>query len=110
LSVVPGDVRPHTGLPGAIEHFAVYLGVCGLLAVGYEERVAASVIALVLSLGPSFLNWRRSSCRTGFPACSMWPRARAGRLLARVSRESFCFYGGVIWTEHRPKMMTARHC
>ena len=50
MSVVPGDVRPHTGLPGAVEHFAVYLGVCGLLAIGYEERFAASVIALVLSL------------------------------------------------------------
>lgn len=55
MSVVPGDVRPHTGLPGAVEHFAVYLGVCGLLAVGYEERVAASVIALVLSLAAVIL-------------------------------------------------------
>ena len=50
LSAVPGNVRPHTGLPGALEHFAVYLGVSGLLAVGYERRVAASVVALVLGL------------------------------------------------------------
>jgi len=50
LSVVPGDVRPHTGLPVAVEHFAAYLGICGLLVVGYEERAAASVIALVVSL------------------------------------------------------------
>ena len=50
LSAVPGNVRPHTGLPGVLEHFAVYLGVSGLLAVGYERRVAASVVALVLCL------------------------------------------------------------
>jgi hypothetical protein len=55
LSVVPGDMRPHTGLPGAVEHFGLYLAVCALLAVGYERRVAASVVALVLSLAAANL-------------------------------------------------------
>ena len=51
LSVIPGDLRPHTPLPGYSEHFAMYLGGCALLAVGYERRIAGSVIALGFGLG-----------------------------------------------------------
>jgi VanZ family protein len=50
LSIIPGDLRPHTPLPGYSEHFAMYLGGCALLAVGYERRIAGSVIALAFSL------------------------------------------------------------
>lgn len=50
LSVIPGGNRPHSGLPGIAEHFVFYLGGAGLLALGYEKRVSAGVVALVLSL------------------------------------------------------------
>jgi VanZ family protein len=50
LSAVPGAARPHTGLPGVAEHFAIYLGVSASLAVGYERRVSAGVVAVVLAL------------------------------------------------------------
>jgi len=35
LSLVPGEIRAHTGLPGPAEHFAAYAGAGLLLAVGY---------------------------------------------------------------------------
>jgi VanZ family protein len=50
LSVVPGEMRPHTGFPGIAEHFAVYLGASALLALGYEKRVSAGVVAFAFSL------------------------------------------------------------
>jgi hypothetical protein len=55
LSVVPGDFRPHSGLPGIAEHFVFYLGGAGLLALGYEKWVSAGVVALVLSLAAVIL-------------------------------------------------------
>jgi VanZ family protein len=55
LSVVPGELRPQTGLPGVAEHFAFYLGGAGLLALGYEKWVSAGVVALVLSLAAVML-------------------------------------------------------
>ena len=48
LSLVPGDIRPHTGAPGIFEHVAAYLGAAGLLIFGNGER--RSSIATVLSL------------------------------------------------------------
>ena len=37
LSLVPGDARPHTGLPGRGEHFIAYVGTGFLFALGYSE-------------------------------------------------------------------------
>jgi len=55
LSVIPGDFRPHSGLPGIAEHFIFYLGGAGLLALGYEKWVSAGVVVLVLSLAAVIL-------------------------------------------------------
>jgi VanZ family protein len=35
LSLVPGDARPHTDLPGRAEHFIAYAGTGLLFALGY---------------------------------------------------------------------------
>lgn len=37
LSLVPGDLRPHTLLPGQAEHFIAYAGAGFLLALGYRS-------------------------------------------------------------------------
>jgi hypothetical protein len=50
LSLVPGDMRPHTGAPGAFEHVVAYFGTAGLLTFGYGERRTAIAIALSLPL------------------------------------------------------------
>ena len=34
-SLVPGDARPDTGLPGQIDHIIAYCGTAGLLGLGY---------------------------------------------------------------------------
>jgi hypothetical protein len=35
VSLVPGDTRPDTGLPGQIDHIISYCGTAGLLGLGY---------------------------------------------------------------------------
>jgi VanZ family protein len=35
VSLVPGDARPDTGLPGQIDHIISYCGTAGLLGLGY---------------------------------------------------------------------------
>lgn len=37
LSLLPGQSRPHTGLPGQAEHFIAYAGTGFFLAVGYYD-------------------------------------------------------------------------
>jgi hypothetical protein len=50
LSLVPGDIRPHTGAPGPFEHVAAYLGTAGLLTFGYGGRRLPGTIVVSLSL------------------------------------------------------------
>jgi hypothetical protein len=40
LSLVTGAERPHTGLPGQIEHIIAYCGTAGLLGLGYPTAKA----------------------------------------------------------------------
>lgn len=49
LSLVPGDIRPHTGAPGPFEHVAAYLGTAVLLTVGYGGNRLPGAIVLSLS-------------------------------------------------------------
>jgi VanZ family protein len=49
LSLVPGDMRPHTGMPKELEHVVAYMLTAGLLAFGYGKRHYPSVIVLFLS-------------------------------------------------------------
>ena len=50
LSLVPGELRPHTGAPGPIEHVAAYFGTAGLLTFGYRKGCHPLVIVLCLSI------------------------------------------------------------
>jgi VanZ family protein len=53
LSLVPGYLRPHTGAPGSVEHFAAYLVVAGAFAMGLrsERSLLAIVLGLMLAAG-----------------------------------------------------------
>lgn len=53
LSLVPGYLRPHTGAPGSVEHFAAYLMVAGAFAMGLrsERSVLVIIIGLMLAAG-----------------------------------------------------------
>ncbi len=48
LSLVPGQARPHTGLPGQAEHFLAYLMTA--LVLGCQARNLTSRITLAIAL------------------------------------------------------------
>ena len=50
LSLVPRELRPHTGAPGPIEHVVAYAIASGLLTFGYVKRSQPFIIALSLCL------------------------------------------------------------
>jgi hypothetical protein len=50
LSLVPGSERPHTGLPGQIEHFVAYCGTAAFLGLGYPTAKARFAIVAMLGL------------------------------------------------------------
>lgn len=50
LSLVPGDLRPHTGAPGPFEHIAAYSLTAGFLAYGFGKSRNPVVIILGLSI------------------------------------------------------------
>ena len=49
LSLVPGTYRPHTGMPGPLEHVSAYAMTSCVLALGYGSRARVKVL-LVLAL------------------------------------------------------------
>jgi hypothetical protein len=50
LSLVPGNYRPHTGLPGEVEHFIAYCLTASAFALGFRSRTSWVFIAFVLTL------------------------------------------------------------
>jgi hypothetical protein len=51
VSLVPGDARPETGLPGQIDHIVAYCGTAGLLGLGYPAAKSRfGMIAMLISL------------------------------------------------------------
>ena len=50
LSLMPRQLRPHTGLPGPLEHMAAYAIAGALLTVCYQKRSQPFIVAVALSL------------------------------------------------------------
>jgi VanZ family protein len=51
VSLVPGDARPDTGLPGQIDHIIAYCGTAGLLGLGYPTAKSRfGMIVMLISL------------------------------------------------------------
>jgi VanZ family protein len=55
LSLVPRELRPHTGFAGPLEHIAAYALAGGLLTLGYYKRNQPFVVILSLSLYAAIL-------------------------------------------------------
>jgi VanZ family protein len=51
LSVVPPDLRPATGVPHALEHFAIFFATGLAFGVGYDRRRNALVLPLLMFAG-----------------------------------------------------------
>src|ERR1043166_5333290 len=48
LFLVPGELRPHTGLQGPLEHFTAYVLATTPLMIGHWRRRPASMVALLV--------------------------------------------------------------
>jgi VanZ family protein len=55
VSVVPGDMRPHTGASGHLEHAIAYVIGTALMSFGYGGRHYPTGVALFLVLFAGFL-------------------------------------------------------
>jgi VanZ family protein len=51
LSVVPADLRPETGVPHGLEHFAIYWATGLAFGLGYERQRSSLAILLVVFAG-----------------------------------------------------------
>jgi VanZ family protein len=67
LSLVPGGDRPHTGLPGQIEHVIAYCGTAAALGLGYPTAKARfgfvgmlALLAVVLEMAQQWIPGRHS--------------------------------------------------
>jgi len=70
LSLVPGDDRPHTGLPGGLEHVAAYVIAGFLLRLAYHERLSAIRVILLLTVYGAILE-----------LAQLWVPGRSGKLI-----------------------------
>lgn len=50
LSLVPGELRPHTPAPKEAEHFVAYLGAAVILSFGFGKRGFPFFAVLLLSV------------------------------------------------------------
>jgi VanZ family protein len=95
LSLVPRELRPHTGAPGPLEHVVAYGIVSGLLTFGYVKRYQPSIIVLSLCLyaaileiaqiwvsgrNPTIIDFAASSAGAFIGSALAWIRLRATKI------------------------------
>jgi VanZ family protein len=67
LSLVPGQLRPHTGAPGYLEHVAAYFITAILLSLGYPRGsriviiASLSIYAASLEIAQLYISGRNAS-------------------------------------------------
>jgi len=98
LSLVPWELRPHTGVPGPLEHVAAYAIVGGLLTFGYHKHGQPLTVVLSLSLyaaileiaqiwapgrDPKFIDFAASSAGALIGSVLVWIGLRATRLTGK---------------------------
>ena len=99
LSLVPWQLRPHTGAPESLEHVAAYALAGALLTFGYRKRSQPFIIVLSLSLyaaileiaqiwvpgrNPQFTDFVASSAGALIGSVLAWIGLRAGRLTGKM--------------------------
>jgi VanZ family protein len=95
LSLVPWQMRPHTGLPEPLEHVAAYALAGGLLTFGFGKRSHPFITLMFLSLyaaileiaqiwvpgrNPQFIDLFASSAGALIGSALAWIGLRVGRL------------------------------
>ena len=83
LSTLPGDLRPHTGQSGNIEHFIAYFGAAGLIQLGlprlrrWREVVLLSLAAAVFEILQNWIPGRS-------PGVDNWAASTGGAIAGMV--------------------------
>jgi hypothetical protein len=85
LSLVPGDMRPHTGAPGPFEHVAAYLGTAGLLTVGYGSKRLAGIIVISLSFYSAIFEIAQTQIPGRNPAVADFVASSIGAALGGIA-------------------------
>ena len=70
VSLLPGELRPHTGTSGSLEHFVAYSSVAAILTFAYQEVRAKLVIFCGLCV-----------CAGLFEVLQTWVPGRSGDIL-----------------------------
>jgi len=98
LSLVPWQMRPHTGLPEPLEHVAAYALAGGLLTFGFGKRSHPFITLMFLSLyaaileiaqiwvpgrNPQFIDFVASSAGALIGSVLAWIGLRVGRLTGK---------------------------
>ena len=81
LSLLPWELRPHTGAPGSLEHTVAYAIGAGLLTLGYQKRSQPFVIVLSLSLYAAILEIAQIWVPRRHPAVIDFAASSAGALI-----------------------------
>jgi VanZ family protein len=85
LSLVPGDLRPHTPASGYVEHFVAYLAVAICLCAGTNGRNKMALIVLALAAMSASLE----VAQLGIPG-------RSGEIWGAVASSAGALTGGVL--------------
>jgi VanZ family protein len=111
LSLVPWQLRPHTGAPEALEHVAAYVLAGALLTFGYGKRSHPFIIILSLSLyaaileiaqiwapgrNPKFIDFVASSAGALIGSVLAWIGLRVGRLTGKMRNALGKYRSGAI--------------
>ena len=111
LSLVPWQLRPHTGAPESLEHVAAYALTGALLTFGYRKRGQPFIIVLSLSLyaaileiaqiwapgrNPQFTDFVASSAGALIGSVLAWIGLRVGRLTGKMRNALGKYRSGAI--------------
>ena len=111
LSLVPWQLRPHTGAPESLEHVAAYALAGALLTFGYRKRSQPFIIVLSLSLyaaileiaqmwvpgrNPQFIDFVASSAGALIGSVLAWIGLRVGRITEKMRNALSKYRGGAI--------------
>jgi len=84
LSLVPRELRPHTGAPGPLEHVLAYAIASGLLTFGYVKRYQPPIIVLSLCLYAAILEIAQIWVSGRNPTVIDFAASSAGALIGSV--------------------------
>ena len=83
LSTVPGNLRPHTGQSGNVEHFITYAGAAVLIQLGLP-RLRRWREAVLLSLASAIFEVLQTWIPGRSPGIDNWAASTAGAIVGMV--------------------------